>query len=227
MCWRKTSGSRVGSDLVLYGRATSSNVQAVMWGLAELGVPYERVDCGESFGGLDTPEFLAMNPHGRIPVLVHGGGPAIFESMAILRYLGAVFGDAPFWPADPLARAQIDKWAEWGKMEVANRFTGPIFWRVVRTPAARHDLTAIRAAVDRIEVELGQANDVLSGQPYIAGDALTLADIPLGHVLYRYFDIEINRRDFPALTRYYRRLCDRAAYREAVMVSYDMLRDTI
>lgn len=217
----------MGSDLVLFGRATSSNVQAVMWGMAELGLVFDRVDCGEGYAALDRPEFLAMNPHGRIPVLVHAGGPAIFESMAILRYLGAVFGQAPFWPADPVARAQIDKWAEWGKMEVANRFTGPIFWRVVRTPASRHDPPAIRQAVERLEEELIKADSVLAKRGFIAGDNLSLADIPLGHVLYRYFDIEIDRRDLPHLRAYYDRLCARPAYRELVMVSYEMLRDTI
>ena len=213
--------------ITLYGRVTSSNVQAVMWGLAELGLDYTRVDCGEQFGGLDSPEFLAMNPHGRIPVLVDGEGPAIFESMAILRYLVAKFGGEAYWPSDPAARAEVDKWAEWAKVEVANRFTGPIFWRVVRTPEARWDSEAIRLAVDRFEQEMASADRILQGRDFIAGDAFTLADIPIGHVLYRYFDIEIERRDFPHLRGYYERLCERPAYRDCVMVSYAALRDTI
>ena len=213
--------------LTLYGRATSSNVQSVLWALAELGLEHTRIDCGESFGGLDTPEFLALNPHGRIPVLVDGDGPAIFESGAILRYLGAVYGDGVIWPQDPVARAAVDTWAEWAKVEVANRFTGPIFWRVVRTPAARWDRQAIRDAVDRFEHELAAADRQLRDHAFLAGDALTLADIPFGHVLYRYFDIEIERREFGALRGYYDRLCGREAYRKSVIVSYEMLRDTI
>jgi len=213
--------------LTLYGRATSSNVQAVMWALAELGLSYDRIDLGENFGGLDTPEFRAMNPHGQIPVLVHGTAPAVFESGAILRYLGAVFGRAAFWPADPVARAQVDMWAEWAKIDIANRFTGPVFWRVVRTPAARHDGAAIRAAVDRLERELATADAMLAQRAFLAGPDLTLADIPLGHVLYRYFDIDIQRRALPNLRAYYQRLAGREAYRDTVMTSYDMLRDTI
>ena len=213
--------------LTLYGRATSSNVQAVMWAMAELGLDYDRIDVGGSFGGLDTPDFKAMSPHGRIPVLVHDGGPAMFESGAILRYLATQFGTGPFWPSDPRARAQVDMWAEWAKIEIANRFTGPIFWRVVRTPKARHDLPAIRAAVDRLEQELTIADAVLAKRDYLAGDTLTLADIPIGHVLYRYFDIDIQRRDLPALAAYYQRLTERAAYRNTVMVSYESLRNTI
>jgi len=213
--------------LKIYGRATSSNVQAVLWGLAELGLEHQRIDAGGRFGGLDTPEFLAMNPHRRIPVLVHNDGPAIFESAAILRYLGATFGNAPVWPADPVARAQVDKWAEWAKIDVANNFTGPIFWRVVRTPPERHDLPAIGAAVDRLERELERADAQLARHPFLAGDALTLADIPLGHILYRYFDIQIERRELPNLRSYYDRLTRRPAYRDTVMVSYESLRNTI
>ena len=55
--------------ITVWGRATSVNVQAVMWALAELGIACERIDVGGAFGGLDTPEFRAMNPNGRIPVL--------------------------------------------------------------------------------------------------------------------------------------------------------------
>ena len=213
--------------LTLYGRATSSNVQAVMWGMEEMGVDYKRVECGGEFGGLDAAEFRRINPHGRIPVLVHDTQPAIFESAAILRYLGTVFGNETIWPSDPVARAEVDKWAEWAKVEVANRFTGPIFWRVVRTPKARHDLPAIREAVDRFETEMATADGILADRPFMAGDQLTLADMPIGHVLYRYFDIEIARRDFPNLRAYYDRLAARPAYQNTVICSYESLRDTI
>ncbi len=213
--------------LTVYGRATSSNVQAVLWALEEMGLEYHRVDCGGKFGGLDTPEYRAMNPHGRIPVLVHDDDPAIFESGAILRYLGAVFSNDTLWPDDPVARAQVDKWAEWGKIEVANNFTGPIFWRVVRTPKERHDLPAIKQAVDTFEAELAIADAVLAKTDYLAGDAFTLADIPFGHVLYRYYDIEIERRIMPNLRAYYDRLCARKAFVDTVMISYESLRNTI
>ena len=73
--------------LTVYGRADSSNVQAVMWCIAELGLPHERYNIGHRFGGTNTPEFIAMNPSGMVPVLVDGEGFALWESSAILRYL--------------------------------------------------------------------------------------------------------------------------------------------
>ncbi len=68
------------------------------------------------------------------------------------------------------------------------------------------------------------ADDRLSDRPYLAGDALTVADIVLGHVLFRYHDMDIERPDLPNVAAYYRRLTERPAYRDHVMVSYDELR---
>ena len=78
--------------LTIYGRATSSNVQLVMWAVGELELPHERLDYGHVHGGLDAPDYLALNPHGKVPTLVDGD-TVIWESMAILRYLAARYGD--------------------------------------------------------------------------------------------------------------------------------------
>ena len=89
--------------ITVWGRTTSSNVQTVMWALAELGVSHERIDAGGPFGGLDTPEFAAMNPNRLVPVL-RDQGEYIWESASIVRYLGARYGSKQFWPTDPLKR---------------------------------------------------------------------------------------------------------------------------
>jgi len=113
--------------ITVYGRKTSSNVQAVLWGLAELGLPFEQLDYGHEHGGLDSPEFLAMTPHALVPVL-RDDEVVIWESCAILRYLAARYSDGgAFWPHDPVARAGVDMWAEWGKTSFCTSFTAPIF----------------------------------------------------------------------------------------------------
>jgi glutathione S-transferase len=60
--------------LTVWGRTTSSNVQALMWCIGELGLPFSRRDIGHKYGGQDTPEFLAINPNGTVPVLKDGDG---------------------------------------------------------------------------------------------------------------------------------------------------------
>ncbi len=209
--------------ITVYGRATSSNVQAVMWGIGELGLAHERLDYGHVFGGLDTPEFRAMNPNGLVPV-IRDGDLVLWESCAILRYLAARYGDGSFWPADPVARAPVDMWAEWGKTAFSSDFTGPIFWSRVRTAAKDRDVAALATALDRFEARLDVLEAQLMRHAHVAGPDFTLADIVVGHVLYRWFDIDVPRRPRPAARAYYARLSERPAFAEHVMVPYDTLR---
>jgi len=195
-----------------------------MWCVGELGLPYERHDAGHRYGGTDTPEFLAVNPNGTVPVLRDGDSEPLWETGAILRYLAARYAAAPFWPADGLARARTDKWAEWSKINVALGFTAPIFWKVVRTAPADQDPAAISQAVAKLDKVLDIAEGQLARGAFLAGDDFTLADIQFGHVLFRYFDIPIARQSRPGLRRYYNALAARHAFREHVMVSYDELR---
>lgn len=195
-----------------------------MWCVGELELAYRRHDVGHKYGGNDTAAFLAMNPNGTIPVLRDGEGEPLWETGAILRYLAGRYAKPSFWPQDAEARAQVDKWAEWSKINIAQNFTEPVFWRVVRTAPKDRDPVAIGQAVKFLDTYLAIAETRLSQHLYLAGDALTLADIQFGHVLFRYFDIAIERRDHPALRRYYDRLTERPAFREHVMVSYEELR---
>jgi len=209
----------------LYGRATSSNVQHVLWCLAELGLEYEREDRGHSYGGVDTPEYLAMNPNGLVPVLVDGDDAPLFESAAITRYLASKYGDGgAFWPSDPAKRAQVDKWAEWGKVTWAHAVGQGVFWPLVRTSPKDRDPAKIEAAMSAMNRAASLLNGQLSTRPYIAGDTFTLADLATGYMLYRYFTIDFERSDFPAISAYYDRLQTRAAFRDHVMISYEVLR---
>lgn len=212
--------------LTIWGRRTSSNVQALMWCIGELRLAYERHDVGHRYGGNDTAEFLAMNPNGTVPVLQDGIGEPIWETGAILRYLAASYGASDFWPADPARRASVDQWAEWAKINVTLSFTGPVFWRVVRTAPSQRDPVAISAALTKLNGILAIAEAQLGRHAFLAGAELSLADIQFGHVLYRYFDIDIARPEWLEIERYYQSLTQRAAFREHVMVSYEELRVT-
>ncbi|KMW56240.1 putative glutathione S-transferase-like protein [Candidatus Rhodobacter oscarellae] len=209
--------------LTVYGRATSSNVQLVMWAVGELGLAHRRLDYGHVFGGVDTPEYLALNPNGTVPTL-KDGDLVVWESCAILRYLAGTYGDEAFWPRDPAARAAVDQWAEWGKINLTLGFTVPIFWARVRTAAKDRD----QAALDRSLAQFERALDILEAQlahqDYVASDRFTAADVVIGHVLYRWYDIDVPRRPRARLEEYYQRLSHRPAYRQHVMVDYSALR---
>jgi len=208
--------------ITIHGRNTSSNVQPVMWLLTELGLPHRRLDVGGAFGGTETPEYRAINPMGLIPTL-EDGTVTLFESQAILRYLGARHG-TDFWPADPVMRAPVDQWLEWAKTTVAPNVVYKVFWQLVRTPEAQRDNAALAGAVSDLRRIMAIAEGQLAKHDWLAGPSMTLADFSFGAQLYRYFTLPFERADLPALADYYARLSERPAYASQVMVSYESLR---
>ncbi|MCA2007824.1 glutathione binding-like protein [Tritonibacter mobilis] len=107
------------------------------------------------------------------------------------------------------------------------QFTGPVFWRVVRTPEADKDPEAIASALRALHANLLLAEEHLQRNTWLSGGSFTLADIQMGHVLYRYFDIDIARPKLPNLRRYYERLMERPAYLAHVAINYDELRGAL
>ena len=212
--------------LTIWGRKTSSNVQALMWCVGELGLEYTRHDMGHRFGGTDSDEFGKLNPNRTVPVLRDGNGPALWETGAILRYLANRYGDGAFWPEELVERTEVDRWAEWSKIGVATSFNVPVFWAVVRTPNEQKDPVELQKSLTRLNVKFKIAEARLDRYAFLVGNDFSLADIQFGHILYRYFDIEISRPNLPNLEAYYQRLCDRPAFKEHVMISYEELRVT-
>jgi glutathione S-transferase len=183
------------------GRNTSSNVQAVMWAIGELGLEFERLDVGHSFGGNDTADYLAMNPMGLIPVF-KDSDLTMFESCAIVRYLGAQYGDDNFYPA----------------------LLGPIFFPLVREDPANLDQAKLDQAVTNMNKLALIFDKTLQTGKFSDGQNLTFADVMVGHLLYRYYELDIDRPELPNLSQYYTALTERPAYREHVMVSWEPLR---
>lgn len=204
---------------VLWGRASSVNVQKVMWALAECDVSYERIDAGGKYGRTNTDEFAQMAPLRRVPVWQEEG-LNLWESHAILRHLGRGPA-AKFWPEGP--RALADQWMEFTTSTLQPPLIRVFFQKVRFTEAERSEaelakgLKALEAALDIVE-------DRLTKTKWIAGDQMTLGDFTIGALLYRYFDMDIPRPDRPALSAFYDKLGERQAYRDTVMTSYDELR---
>src|SRR5258708_12939295 len=127
--------------LTVYGRKSSFNVQKVMWLVGELGLTHRHVELGGSYGGLDTPEFRAMNPHGRDPV-VDDEGTIVWESHAILRYLAASYGRGRFWSDDAAQRSLSDRWIDWSQPTLQPAFLTGAFWGYYPPPAPARNLAA-------------------------------------------------------------------------------------
>ena len=209
--------------ITVWGRATSSNVQIVMWALAEIGLECTRIDVGGSFGGTDTPEYVRMNPNKLVPT-IQDGDLTMWESAAIVRYLGARYADAGFWPADPVVRAGIDQWAEWSKTTFGPALLTGVFWPLVGVRAENRDAKAIVTAVTRLQGLAKIVDARLAQSPYLGGERLAFGDCIFGTLLYRYFTLDFDRADTPHLRAYYDRLCSRPAFAQHAMISYESMR---
>ncbi|TMU80134.1 glutathione S-transferase [Pseudomonas fluorescens] len=204
--------------LKIWGRKNSSNVRKPLWAAEELGLAYEAIDAGGAFGVVDTPEYRAMNPNGRVPV-IEDDGFVLWESNAIVRYLLARHApDSHWYSADPRARAVADKWMDW----TTSSFAGPfrtVFWGVLRTPADKQDWAAINAAIKECNELLSMADQALASQPYLSGQDIGMGDIPLGSFIYAWFEMPIERAPQAHLQAWYERLKQRPAYKKAVMTA--------
>lgn len=203
---------------IVWGRATSSNVMKVLWGLGELGLPFERIDVGGSFGKTDTAEYRGMNPTGLVPTLQEDDF-TLWESNVILRFLcHAHAAHSPMWPQEPHARANVDRWMD-AQQTVLNRPMGVVFWGLVRTPADKRDPAAIAQGIADTAKAYGLIEPLLGRQPYLAGETFTLADIPWGVHAHRWFNMDFDRPALPNLRAWYDRLRQRPAYQQHVMAT--------
>ena len=204
--------------LEVWGRRNSSNVIPVMWAVGETGEAYRRHDVGGSFGGLDTPEYLAMNPNGLVPTL-NDNGHIVWESSAIIRYLAAKYGADSLWHADPALRSLSDRWMEWTKSTGAVATMGA-FFATVRTEPDKRDPTKIARFAEAAAKNWQFLDAQLSDRPYLAGDSLSMGDIPLGALVHRYYQLDVARPDLPHVKAWYDRLAERPAYREHCMIDF-------
>lgn len=198
----------------LWGRNTSVNVQKVTWALGELGLIYERVDIGGPFGGNDSPGYRALNPSGLIPTL-EDEDLVLWESGAILRYLGRNYGVPCLEPADRAGRALADQWLEWNTSTFLPAIS-PAIVGVLRTPPDRQDRRAIDESRRRSVACALFLDGQLEGRPYIAGRNFSFADIANGIVAHRFFHVVDERPRLPNLERWYASLRCRRHFREQV-----------
>lgn len=200
----------------LWGRANSINVMKALWCLDELGLEYERRDAGMAFGVVDTPEYRAMNPNGRVPTL-RDGDLVLWESNAIVRYLCERYSPGDLSPADAGERAVADQWMDWQQTSLLADVTF-IFWGLVRGKKENQDPALIKAASGRLGDLWTMLDEHLAQHDYVAGARFTMGDIPLGTFVWRWANLDIERPRLEHVAAWHERLKQRSAFGEHVMV---------
>jgi glutathione S-transferase len=216
-----TRGRRINRErnivqLKIWGRANSVNVQKVLWCLAELDLPYERIDAGMAFGRNHDPDYLAINPNARVPTLVDGDY-VLWESNSVMRYLAMAYGKgSTIYPEAPRRRAGVDRWLDW-TLSTIQPVDRPVFWALVRTPLAQRDMVAIQKDVDAEAVVWKIADAQLATRRFIEGDDFTLADIAIGAYARRWLGVEgVSKPRFPNLDRWFAQFSERPGFKKFI-----------
>lgn len=200
--------------LRILGRATSSNVQKVLWTAATLDVPFVREDIGGKHGHNREPDYLALNPNGLVPT-VFDGELVMWESNSICRYLCNKYGPHAAYPVVPARRVLVERWMDWQLSVMALALT-PLYFLLYRLPAEQRTRDEIerRAAGTAPPFAILEAR--LQNRAYLEGDTPTLADIGNAIWAHRWFAMGQGNRH-GAVGAWYRRLGDNDAFRRNVI----------
>ena len=199
--------------LKILGRANSFNVRKVLWLCDEIGLPFEREDYGRGFRPTNTPEFLKLNPTGQVPCVIDDGF-VMRESHAILRYLAAKHDATSLYPTDLKRRQSIEAWMDWVAYDLTHSMRGAFLGGQLQEPPWNNAWFVTQGRLD-LSAQMKLLDDALAAHgPYVLGAGFSLADIPVGLVVNRWFSLkDIARPEFAALAAYYELLTMRPAYR--------------
>jgi glutathione S-transferase len=199
------------SNLRIYGVARTRAFR-VLWVAEELGIPYQHLPIEIGDAGARTPEFLALNPNGRLPVIVDDGF-VLFESLAITLYLAKKHADGGLYPATLESEARAWQWSFWAIAEVDR---GVNIWSLhaVRLPPAERDAALRDEALKAVAAPFKVLDAAVSRQLYLLGDAFTAADLNVAAVISRAVDMDLAA--VPHLRGWLMRCLDRPAARRAL-----------
>lgn len=188
--------------LRILGKASSINVRKVLWTCEEIVVAYTHRDTG--------PE-LELNPNGLAPVIVDDDF-VLWESNSIIRYLANKYMAHVLLPPSPRARAEVDRWMDWQATEFNNAWRYA-FQAIVRQDPAFNDAVQIEASKRQWTKMIAILDDQLAGTgAYVTGKSFTLADIPIGLSVNRWFLTPIDRPRFANVEAYYERVKKRPGF---------------
>lgn len=163
-------------SLTLHAMQRSANCYKVRLALAHLGLPFELRDVDILRGDTRTPDFLEMNPRGRVPVLQLDDGTVLIESNAILMYLGE---GTRLVPLDKVERARMMQWLFFEQNSHHPSIGEARFWMSLIPGGRELKRDLIDDWMEQAEAALARMEGQLGGSRFIAGDEFTLADIAL------------------------------------------------
>ena len=199
------------TPVTIWGRLSSINVRKVVWAAQEAGVAFERIDAGAAFGVVDTAAYRQLNPNGLIPTL-QDGELTLWESNTIVRYLATRHPASGLMPADTRRRFLAEQWMAWQQTTI-NRTSFDAFIQLIRTPADKRQHALIEQSAARTAPLLDLLEAHLAQSAFLAGDDFSMADIPVGCEIHRWFGLPLEHPPRQHLQRWYAAVQARPASR--------------
>jgi glutathione S-transferase len=203
--------------LKIWGRLSSINVRKVVLAARWMNLEFERVDAGREYGIVQTPEYLGRNPNALVP-LMEDGDFQLWESNVIVRYLCAKHSAGALYPQDLRTRFDAERWMDW-QQTTLNPAGREAFIQLVRTPAEKRDAEALAHSVAATLPLLDVLDKHLAQRPFMAGDAFTMADIPIACEMHRWLGLAIDHPARPHLDRWYQNILGQPASRGVLDLS--------
>jgi glutathione S-transferase/GST-like protein len=207
------------------------NGKKITIALEEMGLPYTQVPVNIGAGDQFKPEFLKLSPNGRMPAIVdtdaEGGPLSIFESGAILQYLGRKSGK--FYPQEDRARVDVEQWLFWqvgglGPMAgQANHFRN---YAPALAPDARYTAYGANRYTNELHRLFGVIERALEGRDYLAGD-YSIADMAAWPWASSNANLGVDRNEFPRVKSWIDRIAARPAVIKGVAVGEELRRFTL
>jgi glutathione S-transferase len=198
------------SELRIYGIARTRAFR-VLWVANELGLDYQHIPVEIGAAGARRPDYLAINPNGRLPA-IEDGGFALWESLAITLYLAKKHSPGRLYPAALEQEAKAWQWSLWAVQEVDR---GVNIWSLhaLRLPPTERDPQRLAEALAVLEPPFKVLDGALADRRYLLGEDFTVADLNVAAVIGRAIDMELSAK--PRLRDWLRRCLDRPAARAA------------
>ncbi len=194
----------------LYGMSGSRAIRSV-WAMEETGVDYDHVPT-HFVEESKAPDYLAINPNGRIPCLVDGD-LTLFESMAINLYAAKTYGGA-LYPSDPADEARAQQWSVWAISEIE-----PLQMQIVVqkffTPEDKRNPAVIERAAESLQRPLKVLDAHLSKSDYLLGDDFTIADLNVAGVMQIMKMVRVDIDPYPNVQAWLDKCYGRPSYERA------------
>ena len=192
--------------LRIYGIARTRAFR-VLWMAEELGIDYEHSPIETGPAGARQPDYLSVNPNGRLPA-IDDDGFIMWESLAINLYLAEKHATGTLYPATLEARAKAVQWSLWAANEI-ERATNVWSFHAERLPPAERDPKIAAAAIELLAPPFRVLDHALAARPHLLGDAFTVADINVAAVALRAVAMDLSAT--PHFGDWLRRCYDRPA----------------